>query len=447
MGSVNVNRSVSDQFYRYKMPKLIAKVEGKGNGIKTVIVNMVEIAKSLNRPPMYPTKFFGCEIGAQTQFDQKNERYIVNGSHDAHKLQDMLDGFIKKFVLCPECGNPETNLVVSQKRQMVNQQCIACGYQGPVDQTHKLIPYILKNPPDAPPAIGTSAVTSITKDKTKSKKNQKKNGDGDKSPTANEADDGFDTNGFSNGKSYDDDDDDWAVDTSEDAVAKRMEILTEGAKVLTLTDDLEKTQQERLELLFQFVKRMKDNGKLDGGDKDIVTEAERLEIKDKGPLVLSEVLFDENILHQIKQHRILFLRFTHGNAKAQKYLLGGVEQVVKAYKDSLMPKVGHIMKLLYDTDIVDEEVIIDWSKKVSKKYVPKEVANEIHDKAAPFIKWLKEAEEEESSDGEDDEEDEEEVEVVYSDRAAHALQEERRQTTKNAVIDNNDEDEIDIDAI
>lgn len=52
MASINVNRGLSDQFYRYKMPKLQAKVEGKGNGIKTVIVNMVDIAKALNRPPM-----------------------------------------------------------------------------------------------------------------------------------------------------------------------------------------------------------------------------------------------------------------------------------------------------------------------------------------------------------------------------------------------------------
>lgn len=33
------------------MPKLVAKVEGRGNGIKTNIVNNVDIAKALDRPP------------------------------------------------------------------------------------------------------------------------------------------------------------------------------------------------------------------------------------------------------------------------------------------------------------------------------------------------------------------------------------------------------------
>lgn len=32
-------------------PPPILQVEGKGNGIKTVIVNMTDVAKSLNRPP------------------------------------------------------------------------------------------------------------------------------------------------------------------------------------------------------------------------------------------------------------------------------------------------------------------------------------------------------------------------------------------------------------
>lgn len=127
--SLNVNRSVTDAFYRYKMPKLLAKVEGKGNGIKTVIVNMVEIAKALGRPPTYPTKYFGCELGAQTQVDFKDERFIVNGSHEANKLQDLLDGFIKKFVLCPECDNPETVLAVQTKKSVLSQTCKACSFR------------------------------------------------------------------------------------------------------------------------------------------------------------------------------------------------------------------------------------------------------------------------------------------------------------------------------
>ena len=56
-------------------------------------------------------KFFGCELGAQTQMDTKNSRYIVNGSHEGAKLQDLLDKFIRKFVLCPGCENPETTLI------------------------------------------------------------------------------------------------------------------------------------------------------------------------------------------------------------------------------------------------------------------------------------------------------------------------------------------------
>lgn len=75
MGTVNVNRNVADVFYRYKMPRISAKVEGKGNGIKTVIVNMIDVARAIGRPATYPTKYFGCELGAQTQFDYKVTYY------------------------------------------------------------------------------------------------------------------------------------------------------------------------------------------------------------------------------------------------------------------------------------------------------------------------------------------------------------------------------------
>lgn len=71
----------------------------------------------------------------------------MNGSHDASKLQDLLDGFIRKFVLCPECDNPETVLGVQTKKGVLGQSCKACGYSGIIKGGHRLIQYIMKNPP------------------------------------------------------------------------------------------------------------------------------------------------------------------------------------------------------------------------------------------------------------------------------------------------------------
>jgi len=118
---------------------------------------------------------------------------------------------------------------------------------------------------------------------------------------------------------------------------------------------------------------------------------------------------------------------------------------VKLYHDVLLPKVPHILKAFYDTDILEEEIILEWSNKVSRKYVSKELAQEIHDKAAPFIKWLQEAEEEES---ESDEEEEDEIEVVYSDRNVPSqLQTKTEIPSTLNTITKKEEDDIDIDAI
>ncbi|KAG0418479.1 hypothetical protein HPB47_004827 [Ixodes persulcatus] len=450
MGSVNVNRNLTDQFYRYKMPKIIAKVEGKGNGIKTVLVNMGEVAKALNRPATYPTKYFGCELGAQTQLDAKNDRYIVNGAHEAAKLQDILDGFIRRYVLCASCDNPETVLGVLQRKGLITTKCRACGHSGTLDGAHKLNTFILKNPPpgqdSGKAAVAAPAAAACGKkgkrksrDERKGEANAQQNGD----EAQQESDHGDDDWG-------DDPDDDWAEDTSEDAKARRMEALTSGAKGLMLDDDLEKSEQERVDIFYNFVKGRRD-GSLD--PREVVGEAERLEVRDKAPLVLCELLFDDQMLSQVAHHRLLLLRFTHSNQRAQRYLLGGVEQVVREHSAALLPRVPHILKALYDSDVLEEEVLLDWSKKVSKKYVSKEVAQEIHERAKPFIKWLQEAEEEESSSGGEDGSEDENVEVVYSDRhistSIQEMKEQPKPQPKPAAGQQQprDEDDIDIDAI
>ena len=51
MTIVNIRRDVDDKFYRYRMPLLEIKIEGKGNGIKTVVPNMSDIAGYIIIPP------------------------------------------------------------------------------------------------------------------------------------------------------------------------------------------------------------------------------------------------------------------------------------------------------------------------------------------------------------------------------------------------------------
>jgi translation initiation factor 5 len=99
----------------------------------------------------------------------------------------------------------------------------------------------------------------------------------------------------------DEDDGNWAVEVSEEAVRARLQELTDGAKGMTISDDLEKTEKERMDLLYEFIKKKRDACQLmdTNAHKELVTEAERLEIKSKAPLVLAELLFDQNIHTQV----------------------------------------------------------------------------------------------------------------------------------------------------
>lgn len=152
----------------------------------------------------------------------------------------------------------------------------------------------------------------------------------------------------------------------------------------------------------------------------------------------------------MKTYRNLFLRFTHGNVKAQKALLGGIEHVISLHQAALLPKVPHILKALYDYDLIEEEILIEWSSRPSGKRISKELSAEILAKAQPFITWLKEAEEESDEDSEGD------VEIEYDDRARpETLIEQKNKAamatksaaTKNEDDDEEEEDDVDIDAI
>ncbi|KAK9480586.1 domain found in IF2B/IF5-domain-containing protein [Lipomyces japonicus] len=401
--SINICRDNLDPFYRYKMPPILSKIEGRGNGIKTAIVNNADVAKALSRPPMYVTKFFGLELGAQTSVNESTDRYMVNGAHDAAKLQDLLDVFIQKFVLCKECKNPETDIVITRD-QMLYRDCKACGKRSPIDIRHKLAGVILKNPP----VTAGKKLTSSKKGSKKSKKD-KDNNSNEEDDDAEQADDDNDELAKriateasqlppSQQADDDDDDDDWAVDTSEEAVAARVKELEGQVGAFNIDGDDEAGSDNAYSQLGEWVLEQSSKP----SNVEIFKKIKELGIENKHRTlqVLAQSLFDEKILTQIKD-RAPLLKKLITSENHEKAFLGGTERFIGLEHPELIPAVPKILHQYYNHDLVSEEVVLKWGSRASKKYVDRDISKKVRKAAQPFLTWLEEAESEESDEDEE----------------------------------------------
>lgn len=270
------------------------------------------------------TKYFGVELGSVTQIVDKDNKYIVNGRHEEGTMQDLLDGFIKKFVLCKECGNPETKLRVTSKK-LIEQNCIACGYRTHLPQIHRLCKYIINNPPNDVKSK-TSKSTKEDRKKARNKKAGGKDKGDDKADSAPTASDSIDVaaggsrsnvNMRAEGGTVDvpdavdddgDEDEEWSLDMSDEAVRARTETeLGIGAKGLVGSSDLDKSMNDRLELFLTYVEERKDLAKFPA--KEIIGEAERLDCKDKGVTCLVQLLWaNDDPMAAMKTHQGIFQR-------------------------------------------------------------------------------------------------------------------------------------------
>lgn len=131
---IPIDKNSNDPFYRYKMPEVISNHETS----RTVIQNIDQIAKSLSRNPSHILKFLSINFGCTCVFGPK---YALNGNYDSNKIQEGIYEFIKLFVLCEECGNPETKFIFEGS---LKRSCNSCG--AIFDQkNHKLNNLILKD--------------------------------------------------------------------------------------------------------------------------------------------------------------------------------------------------------------------------------------------------------------------------------------------------------------
>uniref|UniRef100_A0A7S0ZIY8 W2 domain-containing protein n=1 Tax=Timspurckia oligopyrenoides TaxID=708627 RepID=A0A7S0ZIY8_9RHOD len=451
---VNIG-GVEDDHYRYVMPVLIPKVEGRGNGIKTRIVNCVEIGKKLNRPPGYLCKFFGCELGAQTMINDKEGTYIVNGAFEQKTLSELVDKFIKLFVTCENCKLPETDLKVSRSGT-IKQKCLACGHSFSVDMMHKLTNYIINNPPDS---YGTKS-SAVDKQERRRKKAAAGNGQADeddgerkskkKSSSRKKKEDGEDSSkarkksskkkkgdGENAGDGNDEDEDNivWSTDTSKDAMAARLAEAGLDAKLLDLDlgdngvdlngdggsnenededdDDEDEEEVKQLKELIASGTKSRTVGKtalelaatLLGKD----AEAEDITVRATELVVDAYITVDAaNNAVELITGLVPALKAVKSSSSelAQAQICNRMDRLCESLEDDDDSDdkdddkdyqiVAQILKGLFDNEIITESVVMEWYEKECYS----DAMSAARKAAAPVVQWIQDADEDDDDDEE-----------------------------------------------
>lgn len=109
---------------RFEVPKVDVIYEGKN----TIIRNFMDIVKKIDRNPMHVYKYLMRELG--TAGNIQGERLILKGRVSQSLIQNRVNDYIKTYVICYECGSPDTELRKEGRIEIL--VCKACGAMRPV---------------------------------------------------------------------------------------------------------------------------------------------------------------------------------------------------------------------------------------------------------------------------------------------------------------------------
>jgi len=101
----------------------IPKIEGHFEGKKTILTNFFQIASHLRRNPEHFQKFILKEVAASGQ--KEGDRLVLNMTVPSAKINQKIEQYVKEFVLCEQCGKPDTELTKEDRLSFI--KCLACG--------------------------------------------------------------------------------------------------------------------------------------------------------------------------------------------------------------------------------------------------------------------------------------------------------------------------------
>lgn len=103
----------------------IPKAEGHFEGKKTIITNFLQIADHIRRNPEHFQKFLLKELASSGQIE--GDRLVLNLKVPSAKINRKIEEYAQEFVLCKECGKPDTELVKEPNNRLIFIHCLACG--------------------------------------------------------------------------------------------------------------------------------------------------------------------------------------------------------------------------------------------------------------------------------------------------------------------------------
>lgn len=107
--------------------------EGESDGAFTRLTNVKEIADALGREPVHLHRAIQREFGTNGQIEGDRARY--SGSFSLADFETAIDEYVTEYVLCSECGLPDTKLATEDGIDML--RCEACGAFRPVAKRSK----------------------------------------------------------------------------------------------------------------------------------------------------------------------------------------------------------------------------------------------------------------------------------------------------------------------
>jgi translation initiation factor 2 subunit 2 len=117
----------------------VPTAEAQKDGAFTRLTNLGRIADALSRDPEHIHSVIQRELGTNGQFDAGRSRF--NGTFSSDDFDEAIRSYTEEFVICSECGLPDTHLETEGRTQML--RCEACGAFRPVEkntgsqQTHQ----------------------------------------------------------------------------------------------------------------------------------------------------------------------------------------------------------------------------------------------------------------------------------------------------------------------